>query len=59
MNRLRRGDSLRALAAECREKAGNAATEAEAADWLNVARTWLRIARDVDAMKGPQAGTKH
>jgi len=58
MNRHRRGDSLRTLAAECRERADKAATEAEAADWLNVARTWLRIARDVDAMP-PQAGTKH
>jgi hypothetical protein len=44
-----RGESCRAMAAECEARARQAEDPVEAAQWREVARSWLLVAQELDA----------
>src|SRR5262249_9174822 len=52
MDRDQRSDRYRALARECEERAQKAGTPKEAVEWIRVARSWLMVAEEIDALEG-------
>lgn len=65
MDQERRSERYRALARECEERAQKAASPKEAIEWTQVARSWLMVAEEIDAIEGwpktpkIQRGSRH